>query len=86
MAQQYDTIGKDILNERINEIAQFVLNVSDVQVLTDLDTEQQLVRAFRTDITKRVYFNDHDAVLHIELQLRDSTEKPMWARNAHYHG
>lgn len=86
MAQQYDTTGKDILNERINEIAQFVLNVSDVQVLTDLDTEQQLVRAFRTDITKRVHFNGHDAVLHIELQLRDSTEKPMWARNAHYHG
>ena len=39
MAQQYDTTGKDILNEQINEIAQFVLNVSDVQVLTDLDTE-----------------------------------------------
>lgn len=86
MAQQYDTTGKDILNEQINEIAQFVLNVSDVQVLTDLDTEQQLVRAFRTDITKRVHFNGHDAVLHIELQLRDSREKPMWARNAHYHG
>ena len=56
MAQQYDTTGKDILNEQINEIAQFVLNVSDVQVLTDLDTEQQLVRAFRTDITKGVHF------------------------------
>jgi len=86
MAQQYDTTGKDILNERINEIARFVLNVSDIEVLADLDTEQQLVRAFRTDITKRVHFNGRDAVLHIELQLRDSTEKPMWARNAHYHG
>jgi len=39
MPQQYDSNGKDILNEQINEIAQFVLNVSDVQVLTDLDTE-----------------------------------------------
>ena len=48
--------------------------------------EQQLVRAFRTDITKRVRLNTHEAVLHIELQLRDSTDKPMWARNAHYHG
>ena len=55
-------------------------------MLADLDTEQQLVRAFRTDITKRVRLNTHEAVLHIELQLRDSTEKPMWARNAHYHG
>ena len=86
MAQEYDTIGKDILNERINEIARFVLNVPDVEVLADLDTEQQMVRAFRTDITKRIRFNTQEAVLHIELQLRDSTQKPMWARNAHYHG
>ena len=85
-AQQYDTTGKDILNERINEIAQFVLNVPHVDVLADLDTEQQMVRAFRTDITKRVRIDTNEAVLHIELQLRDSTEKPMWARNAHYHG
>ena len=86
MAQEYDTTGKDILNERINEIARFVLNVPDVEVLADLDTEQQVVRAFRTDVTKRVRINTRDAVLHIELQLHDSTEKPMWARNAHYHG
>lgn len=86
MAQEYDTTGKDILNERINEIARFVLNVPDVEVLADLDTEQQLVRAFRTDLTKRIRINTRDAILHIELQLRDSTEKPMWARNAHYHG
>ena len=79
MAQEYDTTGKDILNERINEIARFVLNVPDVEVLADLDTEQQLVRAFRTDITKRIRINTRDAVLHIELQLQDSTEKPMWA-------
>ena len=86
MAQEYDTTGKDILNEQINEIAQFVLGVPVVKVLSDLDTEQQLVRAFRTDITKCIRLNTHKAVLHIELQLRDSTEKPMWARNAHYHG
>ncbi len=86
MAQQYDTIGKDILNERIDEIAQFVLNVPSVEVIADLDTEQQIVRAFRTDITKRIRFKTHEAVLHIELQLHDSTAKPMWARNAHYHG
>ena len=86
MAQEYDTTGKDILNEQIDEIARFVLNVPEVEVLADLDTEQQLVRAFRTDITKLVGLNSYKAVLHIELQLRDSTEKPMWARNAHYHG
>ena len=86
MAQQYDTTGKDILNECIGEIAQFVLNMPDVEVIADLDTEQQIVRAFRTDITKRIRFKTREAVLHIELQLRDSTDKPMWARNAHYHG
>ena len=59
MAQEYDTMGKDILNEQINEIARFVLNVRAVEVLADLDTEQQLVRAFRTDITKRVRLNTH---------------------------
>ncbi len=86
MPQEYDTTGKDILNEQIHEIARYVLNVPEVEVLADLDTEQQLVRAFRTDITKRVRLDTHEAVLHIELQLHDSTEKPMWARNAHYHG
>ena len=29
MPQEYDTTGKDILNEQINEIAQFVLNVPE---------------------------------------------------------
>ena len=58
MAQRYDTTGKDILNECINEIAQFVLNVSDVEVIADLDTEQQIVRAFRTDHYKTHPFQD----------------------------
>ena len=56
------------------------------KLLEDLDTEQQIVIAQRTDSTKRVRFNNREAILHIELQLRDSTRKPMWARNAAYHG
>ena len=86
MAQEYNTVGKDIINEQITDLARFVLDTQQVEVLSDLDTEQQIVRAFRTDFTKHIRINDKEAILHIELQLRDSTEKPMWFRNAQYQG
>ena len=54
MAQQYDTIGKNILNERINEIAQFVLNVPDVEVIADLDTEQWVQRCIDATLVTNV--------------------------------
>ncbi len=41
MPQEYDTTGKDILNEQINEIARFVLNVVEIEVLADLDTDER---------------------------------------------
>ncbi len=40
MSQEYDTTGKDILNEQIHEIAQYVLNVPEVEVLADLLTRR----------------------------------------------
>ena len=58
---------KTFLNEQINEIACFVLNMPDVEVLADLIPSNNWSAAFRTDITKLVRFNTHDAVLHIEL-------------------
>ena len=63
-----------------------MLAVDDVEVLEHLDTEQQIVTARHTDITKRIRINDHEAILHVELQLGESTDKPMWARNAQYQG
>ena len=54
-------------------------------MLADLDTEQQIIER-ETDIIKQVRINGHKAILHVELQLRDSTHKPMWARNAQYQG
>ena len=54
-------------------------------VLADLDTEQQIIER-QTDITKRIRINNHEAILHVELQLRESTQRPMWARNAQYQG
>ena len=86
MAQDYDNMAKTLLTDYATDISQFVLGVPDVEVLENIDTEQQKIIAHRTDSTKRVRVNNHEAILHIELQLRDSTRKPMWARNATYHG
>ncbi len=86
MAQDYDNMAKSLLTDYATDISQFVLNVNDVEALENIDTEQQIVIAQRTDSTKRIRVNNHEAILHIELQLRDSTRKPMWARNAVYHG
>ena len=86
MAQDYDNIGKSLWTDHADDLSRFVLGEEDVEVIADLDTEQQTVIARQTDITKRVRVNNQVAILHVELQLRDSTHKPMWARNAHYQG
>ena len=86
MAQDYDNMGKYIFSTHPKDISQFVLDTNDVEVLENLDTEQQTISAQRTDTTARVRVNDHEAILHLELQLRDSTRTPMWARTAAYHG
>lgn len=86
MAQDYDNIGKNLWTDHAVDLSRFVLGEEDVEVIEDLDTEQQTVIARQTDITKRVRVNNQEAVLHVELQLRDSTREPMWARNAQYQG
>ena len=86
MAQDYDNMGKNLWTDYADDLSKFVLDVDDVEVLEHLDTEQQTVIARHTDITKRVRIGKHEAILHVELQLRESTDKPMWARNAQYQG
>ncbi len=86
MAQDYDNMGKNLWTEHAADLSRFVLGRDDVEVLEDLETEQQTVIARRTDITKRVRINGDEVILHVELQLRESTDKPMWARNAQYQG
>ena len=86
MAQDYDNIGKKLWADHAVDLSRFVLEQDDVEILEDLDTEQQTVIARQTDITKRVRVNNQEAILHVELQLRDSTDTPMWARNAQYQG
>ena len=86
MAQDYDNLGKSLWTDHAVDLSRFVLGEENVEVLEDLDTEQQTVIARQTDITKRVRVSGQEAILHVELQLRDSTDKPMWARNAQYQG
>ena len=86
MAQDYDNIGKSLWTDHAADLSRFVFDEDDVEVLEDLDTEQQTVIARQTDITKLVRVNNNKAILHVELQLRDSTDTPMWARNAQYQG
>ncbi len=85
MAQDYDNIGKKLWADYAEDLSRFVLETDDVEVLADLDTEQQVVER-ETDIVKQIRINGRKAILHVELQLRDSTNKPMWARNAQYQG
>ncbi|RKU18949.1 hypothetical protein C6501_01985 [Candidatus Poribacteria bacterium] len=86
MPQNYDNMAKNLFTDYATQISQFVLGVKDVEVLENIDTEQQTIIGQRTDSTKRIRVDNREAILHIELQLRDSTHKPMWARNAAYHG
>ena len=74
MAQDYDNMGKNLWTEHADDLSRFVLGQDDVEVLEDLETEQQTVIARRTDITKLVQINGDKAILHVELQLRESTE------------
>ena len=85
MAQDYDNMGKKLWADHAEDLSRFVLDINDVEVLADLDTEQQIIER-QTDITKHIRINNHEAILHVELQLRDSTREPMWARNAQYQG
>ena len=85
MAQDYDNIGKKLWADHAEDLSRFVLDAEDVEVLADLGTEQQIIER-ETDIIKQIRINGHKAILHVELQLRDSTDTPMWARNAQYQG
>ncbi len=74
MAKDYDNMAKSILTDFATDISRFVIGTNDdIEVIENIDTEQQLVVEQLTDSTKRIRINESEAILHIELQLRDST-------------
>ncbi len=71
MAQFYDNMAKNLLTDHAYIFSQFVLELENVEVLENIDTEQQTIIGQRTDSTKRIRVDNHEAILHIELQLRE---------------
>ncbi len=57
MAQDYDNIGKKLWADHAVDLSRFVLDTDDVEVLTDLGTEQQIIER-ETDIIKHVRVNN----------------------------
>ena len=43
MAQDYDNIGKKLWADHAEDLSRFLLEMDDVEVLADLDTEQQII-------------------------------------------
>ena len=52
MAQDYDNIGKKLWTDHAVDLSRFVIGQDDVEVLTDLGTEQQIIER-ETDIVKQ---------------------------------
>ena len=86
MAQDFDNLSKRLWADHPQDLSRFVTGEDDVEIGEDINTEQHLVVARHTDITKWAQINGQTVILHVELQLRESTHRPMWARNAQYQG
>ena len=82
---QYDPVAKHLLDLFSEEFAALAFEGTAVEVLEKLDTEQPTVEVHRDDMTFKVRLPDEgEAILHIELQTGDSTDKPMPLRMLGY--
>ncbi len=84
MAQDYDIVMKHLLEEYSPEIVRFALNDPHLKVLRKFDTVQPAVHVRYSDCTLKVRTGSHEAILHIEVQVGDSTSKPMPLRVVEY--
>lgn len=82
----YDTVSKNVIQQNPEDWIRFGLGVSDVQVIQILDTEQPTVKSNRADSFIHANVNGRHAVIHFEIQTRDSTQIPMPYRIAGYAG
>ena len=82
--QFYDILFKHIASEFPKDVAEFLLKTSNVEIISQLSTEQTTVRMHHSDMTYHVRLPDEEAILHIEAQTDDSTHKPMPLRMLAY--
>ncbi len=83
---QYDTVSKKVIQDNPEDWVRFCLNIPDAQVIQVLDTEQPTVKSNRADSFIHANVNGKHAVIHFEIQTRDSTQIPMPYRIAGYAG
>lgn len=81
---QYDEIVKHLMDKFADEFATLAFDTPDVKVLETLDTEQQKIKVHRNDMTFKVLYHNETVLLHIEVQTRDSRDKPMSLRMLSY--
>ena len=83
---QYDTVSKTLIHEHPEDWATFTLGTSDVEVLRILETEQPTIQTHRADSFILVNVGGEEAIVHIEIQTRDSRDPRMPSRMMGYIG
>ena len=82
----YDIISKDIIRKHPDECLQFWLGTPDVKAISVLETEQPVVKWYRSDSFIHANVRGQEAIVHFEFQTHDSTQVPMPIRMAGYAG
>ncbi len=83
---QYDTVSKAIIHQNPQDWTEFALGRRDVEAIRVLETEQPTVKSNRADSFIEVRVGGEPAIVHLEIQTRDSGAVPMPYRMAGYIG
>ncbi len=83
---QYDTVSKAIIHQNPQDWIEFALGTADVEAIRVLETEQPTVQSNRADSFIEVRVGGEPAIVHLEIQTRDSGTVPMPYRMAGYIG
>ncbi len=83
---QYDTVSKAIIHQNPQDWIEFALGTADVEAIRVLETEQPTVQSNRADSFIEVNLAGETAIVHLEIQTRDSGAVPMQYRMAGYIG
>ncbi len=82
----YDIVSKNIIRQNPDEFLQFWLGTPDVKAISVLETEQPVVKWYRSDSFIHANVRGQEAIVHFEFQTHDSTQVPMPFRMAGYAG